>query len=106
MINKVSQITFSAVKKENPALYEKIKQRVKEGRWEVEGGMYVEADCNLTSGESFVRQFLYGKKFFKDDFGGDSTVLWLPDMFGYSASLPQIMQKCGVTDFVTSKITD
>ncbi len=98
-------VLYKAVKQENPALYEKIKQRVKEGRWEVEGGMYVEADCNLTSGEGFVRQFLYGKNFFKNEFGVDSKVLWLPDVFGYSASLPQIMQKCGVTDFVTSKIS-
>jgi len=98
-------VLYKAVKEENPELYEKIKQRVKEGRWEVEGGMYVEADCNLTSGEGFVRQFLYGKNFFKKEFGVDSKVLWLPDVFGYSASLPQIMQKCGVTDFVTSKIS-
>lgn len=98
-------VLYKAVKEENPELYEKIKQRIKEGRWEVEGGMYVEADCNLTSGEGFVRQFLYGKKFFKNEFGVDSKVLWLPDVFGYSAALPQIMQKCGVTDFVTSKIS-
>ncbi|MBR7141275.1 MAG: alpha-mannosidase [Clostridia bacterium] len=96
---------YESVKKECPELYEKIKQLVAEGRWETEGGMYVEADCNVPSGESFVRQFTYGKGFFKDEFGVDSRVLWLPDVFGYSASLPQIMKKCGVDDFVTSKIS-
>ncbi len=96
---------YESVKKENPALYEKIKEYVAQGRWETEGGMYVEADCNVPSGESFVRQFMYGKGFFKDEFGVDSKVLWLPDVFGYSASLPQIMNKCGVSDFVTSKIS-
>ncbi len=96
---------YKAVKKEAPELYEKIKERIKEGRWEVEGGMYVEADCNITSGEGLVRQFMYGKRFFKQEFDVDSKVLWLPDVFGYSAALPQIMKKCGVDDFVTSKIS-
>jgi alpha-mannosidase len=67
--------------------------------------MYVEADCNITGGEGLVRQFMYGKRFFKQEFGVDSKVLWLPDVFGYSAALPQIMKKCGVDDFVTSKIS-
>ncbi|WP_443662536.1 alpha-mannosidase [Clostridium sp.] len=71
---------------------------------ETEGGMWVEADCNLTSGESLVRQFLYGKQFFKDEFGSDNKILWLPDVFGYSAALPQIMNKCGIKYFMTTKI--
>lgn len=96
---------YKAVKKEAPALYEKIKERIKEGRWEADGGMYVEADCNITGGEGLVRQFMYGKRFFKQEFDVDSKVLWLPDVFGYSAALPQIMKKCGVDDFVTSKIS-
>ncbi len=96
---------YQMVKKENPELYERIKERVAEGRWEPEGGMYCEADCNLTGGEGLVRQFLYGKRFFKDEFGFDSKVLWLPDVFGYSAALPQILEKCGINDFVTSKIS-
>ncbi|MBO4429349.1 MAG: alpha-mannosidase, partial [Clostridia bacterium] len=75
------------------------------GRWEVEGAMWVEADCNIPSGESLVRQLLYGKKFFKDEFGVDCRVLWLPDVFGYSAALPQILKKSGVDWFVTSKIS-
>ena len=87
-----------------PELYEEVKEMVRLGRWEVEGGMWVEADCNLCSGESLVRQFIYGKRFMKDEFGVDSKILWLPDVFGYSAALPQILQKCGVNKFVTSKI--
>ncbi len=96
---------YLAIKEEAPEKYEEIKERVKEGRWEVEGAMWVEADCNLTSGESLVRQVLYGKRFFKKEFGVDSKTLWLPDVFGYSAALPQILKKSGVDSFVTSKIS-
>lgn len=95
---------YAFLKERYPEIYAKIKQRVKEGRWEPEGGMWVEADCNLTSGESLVRQFLYGKRFFKEEFNVDSKVLWLPDAFGYSAALPQIMKKCGIKYFMTTKI--
>lgn len=95
---------YKAVKEEDPALYAKIKRSVKEGRWEVEGAMNLEADCNIPSGESFIRQIKTGKKFFKEEFNVDSKILWLPDVFGYSGSLPQILKKCGVDTFVTSKI--
>ncbi|MDO4273903.1 MAG: glycoside hydrolase family 38 C-terminal domain-containing protein [Eubacteriales bacterium] len=96
---------YQYVKKNQPELYEKIKKRVKEGRWEPEGAMFLEADCNLTSGESLVRQCLYGKKFFMREFGSESRILWLPDVFGYSAALPQIMEKCGIHSFMTTKIS-
>lgn len=95
---------YAFLKERYPEIYEKVKQRVAEGRWEPEGGMWVEADCNLTSGESLVRQFLYGKRFFKDEFGVENKILWLPDVFGYSAALPQIMKKCGIEYFMTTKI--
>lgn len=95
---------YKYLSEESPELYEEVKEMVKQGRWEVEGGMWVEADCNLSSGESLVRQFLYGKRFMKKEFGVDSKVLWLPDVFGYSAALPQIMNKCGIDKFITSKI--
>lgn len=95
---------YKYLSEESPELYEEVKEMVKQGRWEVEGGMWVEADCNLSSGESLVRQFLYGKRFMNKEFGVESKVLWLPDVFGYSAALPQIMQKCGVDKFITSKI--
>jgi alpha-mannosidase len=96
---------YQFVKDYYPALYKKIKQLVKEGRWEIQGGMWVEADCNVISGESMVRQFLHGKNFFKDEFGVDVTNLWLPDVFGYSSAMPQILKKSGVDFFMTQKIS-
>lgn len=93
------------LKERYPALYEKVKENIRRGRWEPEGGMWLEADCNLTSGESLVRQFLHGKRFFRDEFGVDNRVMWLPDVFGYSAALPQIMKKCGIDYFMTTKLS-
>ncbi|MBE6827479.1 MAG: alpha-mannosidase [Ruminococcaceae bacterium] len=95
---------YKYLKEECPELYAEVKRLVRQGRWEVEGAMWVEADCNISSGESLVRQVLYGKRFFKEEFGVDSKVLWLPDVFGYSAALPQILRKSGVDKFITSKI--
>ncbi|MCH5190348.1 MAG: alpha-mannosidase, partial [Oscillospiraceae bacterium] len=95
---------YKFLMEESPELYSEVKEMVKQGRWEVEGGMWIEADCNLSSGESLVRQFLYGKRFMQKEFGVESKVLWLPDVFGYSAALPQIMKKCGIDKFITSKI--
>lgn len=96
---------YSFVKEAEPKLFERIKERVKEGRWETEGAMWLEADCNLTSGESLVRQIIHGNRFFKEEFGkGDNKILWLPDVFGYSAALPQIMRKSGIDYFMTTKI--
>ena len=88
-----------------PELYEKIKARVQEGRWEPQGAMWVEADTNITGAESLVRQILYGKRFFKEEFGKDMKILWLPDVFGYTAALPQIMKKSGVDYFMTIKLS-
>lgn len=96
---------YRYLKEEAPEKYEELKQLVKEGRWEPEGAMYVEADCNLISGESLVRQIFQGKKFFKDEFGVDNKILFLPDVFGYSAAIPQILKKSGIRHFVTSKIS-
>lgn len=96
---------YDYLKQEAPELYEKVKKKVKEGRFEVEGAMWLEADCNLSSGESLVRQILHGKKFMQEEFGVESHILWLPDVFGYSAAMPQILQKSGVDQFVTSKIS-
>ncbi len=95
---------YSFLKERYPELYARLKEKVKEGRWEPEGGMWVEADCNLTSGESLVRQFIHGKKFFKEEFGVDNRILWLPDVFGYSGALPQIMKKSGIDYFMTTKL--
>jgi len=98
-------LLYKFVKEEAPELYAEIKERIAEGRWECEGGMWVEADCNIPAGESFIRQFIYGKRFFREEFGRDNRVLWLPDVFGYSAALPQILKGCGIDWFVTSKIS-
>ena len=92
------------LKERYPELYARVKERVREGRWEPEGGMWVEADCNLTSGESLVRQFLHGKCFFREEFGVENRILWLPDVFGYSGALPQIMKECGIEYFMTTKL--
>ncbi len=96
---------YKNLKEEAPALYSQVAKRIEEGRWECEGAMWVEADCNLSSGESLVRQILYGKNFFRKEFGVDNRVLWLPDVFGYSAAMPQILRKSDVDWFVTSKIS-
>ena len=96
---------YKAVKEEAPELYAEIQEKVKEGRFETEGGLWLETDTNLPSGESLVRQILHGKKFFKEEFGVDSHIVWLPDAFGYSAALPQIFSLSGIDTFVTSKIS-
>ncbi|HUN23467.1 MAG TPA: glycoside hydrolase family 38 C-terminal domain-containing protein [Anaerolineales bacterium] len=88
-----------------PALFAQIQERVREGRWEVLGGMWVEADCNLSGSEALARQFLLGRSFFRQHFGNaESPVLWLPDVFGYSASLPQLIKLAGMEYFFTIKI--
>lgn len=96
---------YRYLKEEAPEKFEELKSLVREGRWEPEGAMYVEADCNLISGESFIRQIMQGKNFFRKEFGIESRVLFLPDVFGYSAALPQILKKSCVDYFVTSKIS-
>lgn len=83
---------YEYIKNDYPEIYEKIRERVAEGRWEAGGGMWLEADCNLTSGESLVRQLLYGTRFLRNEFGVECDYLWLPDVFGYSWSLPQILK--------------
>lgn len=95
---------YNYVKEDNPKLYEKIKQLIKSGKWEAEGAMWVEPDMNLSSGESIIRQIMYGKRFFKEEFGVDSEILWLPDVFGYSAALPQILKKSDLKYFMTCKL--
>ncbi|WP_313183025.1 alpha-mannosidase [Lacrimispora sp.] len=96
---------YQFIKQDCPEIYEQIKNRIAEGRWEVDGGMWLEADCNITSGEALVRQFLYGCNFIKDEFGWDCTHLWLPDVFGYSWALPQILKQCNIKTFATTKIS-
>jgi len=94
---------YQYVKENDPELYNEIKQRAKEGRWDVEGAMWLEPDINLSSGESWIRQIYRGKKFMSDEFGVESRIAWLPDIFGFSASFPQVLKKSGVDRFYTTK---
>src|SRR6266699_2786290 len=93
------------LKEDVPELYARVKQRVAEGRFEPVGAMWVEADCNLTSGESIIRQIIHGTRFWQQEFGVTPRHIWLPDVFGYSAALPQIMQGCNIPVFMTTKIS-
>ncbi len=92
------------IRRHYPELFSRIQERAIEGRYEPNGGVWVECDCNITSGESMVRQFLWGQRFTRKYFGFTSDAFWLPDTFGYSAAIPQIMQGCGVKYFLTTKM--
>ena len=96
--------TYEWMQEKYPDMFEQIKQRVKEGRWEVIGGMWVEPDLNMPDGESLVRQILVGKRYFHKNFGADIKIGWNPDSFGYNWQLPQIYKKSGIDYFVTSKL--
>jgi len=93
------------LKEDVPELYARVKQRVAEGRFELVGAMWVEADCNLASGESLIRQIIHGMRFWQQEFGVKPRHIWLPDVFGYSAALPQIMRGCNLPVFMTTKIS-
>jgi alpha-mannosidase len=96
--------TYQWMQEKYPDMFEQIKQRIKEGRWEVVGGMWVEPDLNMPDGESLVRQILIGKRYFQKNFGVDIKIGWNPDSFGYNWQLPQIYKKSGIDYFVTSKL--
>ena len=96
---------YKYIKEDCPEMYEKIKERIAEGKWEADGGMWVEGDCNLASGEALVRQFLHGISYFEEEFGKKCEYLWLPDVFGYSWALPQILKLCEIDTFMTTKIS-
>lgn len=100
-----SPLIYEMVREKYPELYERIKEKIQEGRWEITGGMWVEPDTNIPSGESLVRQLLLGKRYMKKEFGKETTVLWLPDVFGYSWALPQILKKSGIRLFWTNKMS-
>jgi len=98
---------YAFVEEDSPALFEKVRARVLEGRWEAGGAMWVEADCNCPSGESLVRQILLGTTYWRERFGDAALqrFLWLPDTFGFPASLPQIMKLAGLETFLTNKMS-
>jgi alpha-mannosidase len=97
-------LTYQWMENNYPEIFERIKQKVREGKWEIVGGMWVEPDCNLISGESWVRQLLYGKRYFKEKFNLDIDTGWNPDSFGYNWNMPQIYTKSGIKRFITQKI--
>jgi alpha-mannosidase len=96
--------TYVWMEEKYPDLFKEIQQRVREGRWEVVGGMWVEPDLNMPGGESLVRQILVGKRYFHEKFGVDVKIGWNPDSFGYNWQLPQIYKKSGIDYFVTQKL--
>ncbi len=96
---------YEWLEREQPEMFERVKRAAKRGQWEVVGSMWVEADCNLTGSESLVRQFLYGRRYFKKHFGTTTDDMWLPDVFGYSAAIPQILDKFGIKFFLTQKMS-
>lgn len=96
---------YDWIKEDYPQIYERVLDAAKTPNWDVQGATWVEMDSNLISGESLIRQFYYGKKFFREEFGQDMKILWLPDSFGYSACLPQVMKLAGVPYFLTQKMS-
>ena len=96
---------YAWMKESYPTIFEGIRQKVAAGQWEPVGSMWVEADCNIPAGEALVRQFVHGKRFFMQEFGVDTGELWLPDVFGYPASLPQLIAESGGEYFLTQKLS-
>lgn len=96
---------YQFLEEDYPEIFEQVKEHIANGQWEITGGMWVEPDTNIPSGESLVRQFLYGKLYIRKVFDKETTLAWLPDVFGYSAAMPQIMKKSGMKYFMTTKIS-
>jgi alpha-mannosidase len=102
--NQSSAQLYTWIEEENLDLFEKIRARIKDGRWEPVGGSWTEPDCQITGGESFVRQLMYGQLYFEERFGRRSTVAWIPDAFGFSPGIPQLLRGAGMTGFFTAKL--
>lgn len=102
--NQSSAQLYEWIEEEAPEMFERVKKRVAEGRWEPVGGSWTENDCQIPGGESMVRQLLYGQRYFEEKFGCRSTVAWLPDAFGFSPALPQLLKGAGMEGFFTYKL--
>ena len=96
---------YQWMKESYPDIYRRVKERVASGQWEPVGAMWVEADCNLPSGEALVRQLLHGQRFFMRELGVETRILWLPDVFGYPGNLPQLIKQAGCDYFLTQKLS-
>ncbi len=96
---------YLAIEARDPDLFARILEKAKQGQWIPVGGSWVEPDCNLPSGESICRQFLYGQRYFERTFGARSTIFWNPDVFGYAGQLPQLMREAGMDRFLTQKLS-
>ena len=96
---------YAWIRDRAPGLYARIKDAVARGQWLPVGGTWIEPDCNLPAGESLVRQFLYGQRFFEQEFGRRAEVFWNPDVFGYNGQLPQLMRGAGISGFLTQKLS-
>ncbi|KIL41372.1 alpha-mannosidase [Gordoniibacillus kamchatkensis] len=96
---------YEWIKERYPKLYGQVKARIAEGRWELQGAMWVEPDSNVSGGEALIRQIVYGQQFYKREFGQTVRSLWVPDIFGYTASLPQLLLKSGISYMVTQKLS-
>jgi len=97
---------YACIEEDHPALFERIRSAVESGQWETAGGMWIEPDCNVPSGESLIRQILHGSRYFSERFGshGKQTYAYLPDTFGFTAILPQIFRMAGLDTFITNKL--
>ncbi|WP_019586137.1 alpha-mannosidase [Deinococcus apachensis] len=102
--NQSTAQLYEFVREDDPELFARIRERVQEGRWDIVGGMWVEPDGNLISGESWARQLLYGQRYFERHFGKRARVCWLPDTFGYAANLPQFLRQGDIGSFFTTKL--
>jgi alpha-mannosidase len=105
VFNQSTAHYYAEIEQDDPALFAAIRERVAEGRWEPIGGMWVEPDTNMPTGESLARQLLYGQRYFERTFGSRPRVCWLPDCFGFSPALPQLLAQAGIDSFFTIKLT-
>jgi alpha-mannosidase len=103
--NQSSAQLYAWIEENDPRLFDKVRDRVREGFWEIVGGMWVEPDGNLPAGESWVRQLLFGQRYFGNRFGRRAKVAWLPDSFGFAGNLPQLFKSAGMPFFFTHKLT-
>ena len=99
-----SPALYEWIERDNPQLFKNIQNAVRSNKWELLGGMWIEPETNLVSGESLIRQLIYGQQYYQEKFGDISKVAWLPDSFGFTWQLPQILKQCGIEYFVTGKL--